>query len=73
MRESLIFSPNTRTTFSVGRRMLKPYWNLRCISPRLNPTISGVHADACGPFLIASSRDALDQGVPVLDGMTSSM
>ena len=38
--------------------------------PPMNPTISGVHSEARGPFF---SRSSLDQGGPVLAGMLSSM
>ena len=34
-------------------------------------TMSGAHADACGPLLIASYRAALDQDVPVMKSITS--
>ena len=69
MQESLIFSMSTCTTSSSGRRMLNPSWTLRCVSHRMNPTIYGVHADECGPFLIVLSRANLDQVRPVLPSM----
>ena len=52
-QESLSLFPNILTTSTTGkRRMLKPYCTLLCIYPRMNPTISWVHADAWGPFLM---------------------
>ena len=59
MQESWSISPNTRTASYAGGRMLNPSWTLYCIYPQMNPNISGVHADECGPFLIASSRGRL--------------
>ena len=72
MRESLILSPNIRTMSAAGRRILKPYCNILCISLPMNPTTSGVHADAWVLLVIALSRASLDQGSPVLTGMPSS-
>ena len=72
MRECLSFSLNTCNVSSTGRRMLNPSCTFHCIYPRMNPTVSGVHADARGPVLITSSKATLDQVRPVLVGMPSS-
>ena len=72
MRKKLSFSPNIRTASDSGRRMLNPYYTLQCNSPWMNTNLSGVNADAWGPFLIAFYRASLDQGGPVLTGITSS-
>ena len=44
--KGLRFAPNNRTASAVGERMLKPSCILRCVSPRINLTIFGVHANA---------------------------
>ena len=72
MREILSLSPNFRTVSAAGKRMLKPSCTLRCIPPRVNPTISGVHSDARGPFFVALSRASLYQGGHVQTSIPSS-
>ena len=73
MRERLSLSPNICTVSATGKNILNTSCTLRWISPRMNPTISGVHVDVWGPFLIALSRASLNQGGPVLTGMNSSI
>ena len=70
--ECLSFTPNIRTASATGRRILKPSCTLRCISPLMNPDISGVNADAWGPLEMACSRAFLDQGSHVWTRIPSS-
>ena len=73
MQDNLSLSPDILTASAAGSSMLRPSYTLRCISPRMNPTISGVHADAWGSFLIAFSGSSINQDGPVLTGILSSM
>ena len=60
------------TVSATGRKIMKPYCILCCISPRINPKIYGVHDDAWVPLARALSRDSLDQGGPVFTNIPSS-
>ena len=66
VRESLSLYPNIRTASAAGSRTLKLSCTLRFISPRMNPTLSGLHADIWSPFFIVFSRASLDQDGSVL-------
>ena len=72
MWHSLVLSPNIHIASTAGRRMLKPSYNLRCISPRMNPTIYRVHTYTWGPLVIAFARASLGQRGLVLTSMPSS-
>ena len=72
IRESLSLSPNIRTVSAAGKRMLKPSCTFRCISPRMNHTIYGVHADAWGPFFVVFSGASLYQCGSVWTGIPFS-
>ena len=55
MQENFSLSPNSHTASAAGRRILKPYLILRCISPRMKEVISGVQTEACGPLKMVVS------------------
>ena len=71
MKESLRFDPNTCTASDARGKMLKPSCILCFISPRIDPTISGVHAKTWDPFEMAVSSDRHDHTSPVWTGMPS--
>ena len=72
MQEIFSFSPNICNVSASWRRMKKLSWILRCISPRINLTIYGVHAEAWGPLEMEVSSVRLDRGSPVWTRMPSS-
>ena len=72
MWESFNFSLNNHKVSSADRGMLNPSCIRRHSSPQIKLTMSGAHADACGPLWIASSKALLDHSRPVVKGMPSS-
>ena len=69
---NLSFSPNNLTVSAAGKRTINPSRTRWCNSPRMNAVISGVHAEAWGPFTMARSRDLCSQAGPVCTGMPFS-
>ena len=72
IREIFGFSPNIRTASDAGRRMLKTYLILLCISPRMNVVISRVQAEAWCSLEMAVSSAWGDHSGPVWVGMPYS-
>ena len=72
MQEILSFSPKSRITSVAGRKMLKPFLILRCISPRMKAVLSGLQSEVCVPLEMAVSSAWSDHGGPVCAVMPSS-
>ena len=67
-----MLSPNNLTASAAGERILNPSRTRWCNSPRMNAVLSGVHAEAQGPFAMVCSRALCGQTGPMCTRMPFS-
>ena len=67
-----MLSPNNLTASAAGKRILNLSRKRWYKSPRMNAIISGVHAEAWGPFAMARCRALYGLARPVCNSMPFS-